>query len=200
MNFSGKTVTSEHVVLLDQSLQPIGSTPKSNVHHANTPLHLAVSCYLFDENQRLFVSQRAYTKLTWPGVITNSACGHPLPQESLHSAVHRIVNRELGCAVRQLATVLPNFSYHAVSEEGIVEWEYCPVVVGTIESAELELNPDEVAGGFWMTWDAFVKFAAQQPDTIDLSPWCQLQAAALRGFEQPYNMSDRTAELPKYLA
>ncbi|WP_078322722.1 isopentenyl-diphosphate Delta-isomerase [Mycobacteroides chelonae] len=199
MNASVKTAAPEHVVLLDQSLQPIGSTPKSHVHHDNTPLHLAVSCYLFDENLRLFVSQRAYTKLTWPGVITNSACGHPLPQESLHDAVRRIVNRELGCNVRQLATVLPNFSYHAVSEDGIVEWEYCPVVVGAIESAELAPNPDEVAGGFWLTWGAFAKLAVQQPDTIGLSPWCKLQAAALGGFEQPYNMSDRSGELPKYL-
>lgn len=188
---------TDHVVLLDRHMEPAGSMPKDVVHHDKTPLHLAVSCYLFDQHQRLFVSQRARTKHTWPGAITNSACGHPAPGETLHHAAHRIVRRELGCEIHRIATVLPHFRYRAVSPEKVVEWEYCPVIVATIDSREITLNPEEVDGGLWLNWKTFAELT-QRHDTIGLSPWCKLQVAALRG-AAPNEISDKTHQLPTYL-
>ena len=52
---SGVT-TVEQVVLLDEAGQPIGAAPKDEVHHRDTPLHLAFSCYVVDAaGQRLDV-------------------------------------------------------------------------------------------------------------------------------------------------
>ncbi|EFV14553.1 isopentenyl-diphosphate Delta-isomerase [Segniliparus rugosus] len=192
------TADSEHVVLLDDALLPAGSAPKATVHDAETPLHLALSCYLFDQDRRLFVSQRARSKLTWPGVVTNSACGHPLPGEPLHHAARRVVRRELGCEIRELSTVLPHFSYRAVSSANIVEWEYCPVVVARVDSRELSPNPEEVEGGLWLRWDSFVELA-RQPEAMGLSPWCRLQMKELGEHQAPYERADRTNELPGYL-
>lgn len=188
----------DHVVLLDQSLRPSGDMAKDVVHHTDTPLHLAVSCYLFDENRFLFVSQRSRKKLTWPGAITNSACGHPLPGESLHAAARRVVRRELGCDIDNIITVLPHFRYRAVSAANIVEWEYCPVIAATVDSAAIRPNPDEVEGGMWLSWPSFVELTTQR-DALGLSPWCKLQTEQLHADLAPYEIADRTHELPNYL-
>ena len=86
----------ELVVLLDEQGEAIGTTPKRGVHHADTPLHLAFSCYLFDDTGRLLMTRRALHKPTWPGAWTNSVCGHPAPGEPIEDAVRRRVLDEVG--------------------------------------------------------------------------------------------------------
>ena len=49
----------ELVVLLADDATPIGTALKSEVHHRDTPLHLAFSCYLFDRDGRLLLTRLA---------------------------------------------------------------------------------------------------------------------------------------------
>ena len=49
------------------------------MHHDDTPLHLAFSCYVVDPAGRLLVTTRAASKPSFPGVVTNTVCGHPPP-------------------------------------------------------------------------------------------------------------------------
>ena len=167
--------TPELVVLLDEDGQAIGTADKAGVHHADTPLHLAFSCYLFDDAGNVLETQRALHKRTFPGVWTNSCCGHPAPGEPLDDAVRRRVEQELGTSVTDLRLVLPRFRYRA-EQDGVVENEMCPVFVGSA-SGGVSPDPDEVGEARWEPWQPFR--AAVLDGTRAVSVWCREQVAEL---------------------
>ncbi|GAA1750648.1 isopentenyl-diphosphate Delta-isomerase [Streptomonospora arabica] len=121
------TAAEERVVLLDGGHRPVGTADKRLVHGPRTPLHLAFSCYVFDPGGRLLVTRRALDKTAWPGVWTNSFCGHPGPGEPMEAALHRRAREELGISLEGVAVLLPEFAYRAADASGIVENEFCPV-------------------------------------------------------------------------
>lgn len=164
------------VVLLDDEEQPTGTAPRAEVHTADTPLHLAFSCYLRDGEGRVLVTRRALAKRTWPGVWTNSFCGHPRPGEDMVDTLHRYAAHELGTAVRDVECVLPRFRYRAVDASGVVENEVCPVFVATV-AADLRPHPDEVAEHQWVDVDDLRTLATSTPWAV--SPWCVEQVGEL---------------------
>jgi isopentenyl-diphosphate delta-isomerase len=167
------------VVLLDEDGRPCGTARKDEVHTLDTPLHLAFSCWVFDENGRTLLTRRSLAKLTWPGVWTNSFCGHPEPGEDLADTVHRRGWDELGARLADVRLVLPSFRYRAVSASGIVENEVCPVYTARLASA-LDPHPDEVADLRWTTLHDLRERTAGEPGPF--SPWMleQLDQLAAR--------------------
>ncbi len=170
------------VVLLDEDRRPIGQLPKSQVHHAATPLHLAFSCYIFDSSGAVLMTRRATSKKTWPGVWTNTCCGHPLPGEASHDAAARRLREELGLRLVHSAVALPDFGYRAVAPDGVVENEFCPVLVGTVDGA-LRPDPSEVLEYRWAPWPDVVALVAAAPWAI--SPWSALQIPQLAALDRP---------------
>ncbi len=168
---------NELVVLLDEEGRALGSAAKASVHHARTPLHLAFSCYVLDPDGRLLVTQRALSKVTFPGVWTNSCCGHPAPGESLEAAVGRRVRQELGVTLTDVRLVLPRFRYRAVMDNGVVENELCPVYVATCaDPAGVHPDPTEVEDLVWEPWASFRESVLAGRD---VSSWCREQVAEL---------------------
>jgi isopentenyl-diphosphate Delta-isomerase len=162
----------ETVVLVDESGRPVGFADKRTVHSADTPLHLAFSCHVFDRQGRVLVTRRSLRKLTWPGVWTNSFCGHPAPDEPVENAIARRAQRELGLAVRDVEVVAPDFRYRATDASGIVENELCPVYRAVADSP-LDPRPDEVAEYAWVEPDTLRTAVLAAPYAF--SPWLALQ-------------------------
>ncbi|MGV8873548.1 MAG: isopentenyl-diphosphate Delta-isomerase [Rhodococcus sp. (in: high G+C Gram-positive bacteria)] len=169
---------AQHVVLLDDEGRAVGTQDKTTVHTLETPLHLAFSSYVVRSDGAVLLTRRASSKTTWPGVLTNSCCGHPAPGEDLEDAVLRRIGEELGLHASSAELVLPHFRYRAVMDNGIVEHEICPVYrVRVDEHATLDPDPLEVDETRWVSWREFS--AGVLDGSIDVSPWCRTQVEQL---------------------
>ncbi|CAL8899761.1 isopentenyl-diphosphate Delta-isomerase [Kocuria varians] len=164
----------EHVVLLDEQHRPTGTALKSQVHTEDTPLHLAFSCHVLNRDGEVLVTRRALEKRTWPGVWTNSFCGHPGPGESFEAAIARRARQELGLSIHGITEVLPGFRYRATDASGIVENEFCPVYVARAE-AEPRPAASEVAEYAWLAPAQLVSAVENAP--FAFSPWLAEQIA-----------------------
>jgi isopentenyl-diphosphate delta-isomerase len=166
----------EQVVLVDEAGTPVGTADKTAVHSTETPLHLAFSCHVYDRDGRVLVTRRSLAKFTWPGVWTNSFCGHPAPGESFETAISRRARQELGISLTAIEVVLPDFRYRAVDASGIVENEICPVYRAVTMDA-VTANPEEVAEFEWV--DPTALGAAVEAAPYAFSPWLGLQLEQL---------------------
>ena len=174
--------TEEVVILVDEAGHALGTTPKATVHHQETPLHLAFSCYVLDPDGRLLVTRRALHKPTWPGVWTNTVCGHPAPGERLADAVRRRAVQELGMVLDEVQLTLPAFRYEATMANGVRENELCPVFTA-VSSSTVRPDAAEVEEATWVRWAEFRDsvLAGER----DVSPWCVEQVAELAAQELP---------------
>ncbi len=168
----------ELVRLMDDDGNDIGVADKRTVHTGDTPLHLAFSCHIFDHHGRTLLTRRALTKSTWPGVWTNSFCGHPAPGESMEDAIRRRAREELRLEICQPTPVLPDFRYRAVDASGIVENEICPVYRADYPGdpqETLDPHPGEVSEWAWLEPGKLAQSVAGAP--FAFSPWlvCQLE-------------------------
>jgi isopentenyl-diphosphate delta-isomerase len=149
----------EMLVMVDDAGKPIGTMPKAEVHHGNTELHSAFSVFVFNDDGEVLLQQRALTKKSWPGVWSNSCCGHVMLHETIEDAARRRLRYELGLNVRDLQIMLPDFRYRA-EMNGIVENEICAVLVARCDR-EPRINPNEVAAIRWISWNEWVSEVAE---------------------------------------
>lgn len=169
------TQTDDLVVLLDEQGFATGTAERQSVHTGETPLHLAISCYVFDSADQLLITKRARGK-TFAGVWTNSFCGHPRPGESLQQAVHRRARDELGLQLADVRLLLPEFRYTA-EQHGIVENEMCPVFSARTLGGVV-VDRTEVAAHEWVDW---AMFSADVCDGHrEVSQWSRQQIEQLR--------------------
>ncbi|MBU1327162.1 isopentenyl-diphosphate Delta-isomerase [Patescibacteria group bacterium] len=183
----------ELVILVDEQNNQIGTAAKDTVHTKHTPLHRAFSLFLFNSKKELLITQRAKTKKTFPGVWTNTVCGHPAPEESILDAARRRLKEELGI-VRTTKTrpglgrsdnTLPaitevtQYRYRFADKNGTVENEICPILV-TYADIDPKPNPLEIDDWKWMPWNEFLKDIKTNKDKY--SPWCREEAQILAPF------------------
>lgn len=175
----------ELIVFVNEDGTPTGETgPKLASHTAETKLHLAFSCYIFRRSDNKFLlTQRALTKKVWPGVWTNSVCGHPAPGETTEDAIRRRANYELGIKnVTDIKVLLPNYRYTTPPYNGIIENEFCPVYLAYIEE-EFTPNPAEVEAYKWLAWREYVELLNDPKNAKSMSYWAKDQYKQLKKLE-----------------
>ncbi|KQV06607.1 isopentenyl-diphosphate Delta-isomerase [Leifsonia sp. Root112D2] len=169
-------IGSEQVVLLNEEGREIGTADKSSVHGRETPLHLAFSCYVFNAEGQVLIARRALLKKAWPGVWTNSFCGHPQPAETMLNAVRTRAAYELGMTLSEIELALPLFRYRATDAAGVVENEMCPVYLA-VSASEPDPRPREVMETRWIEPLDLAESMRRTPWAF--SPWMVLQAQLL---------------------
>lgn len=178
------------IVYVDEDGTPIGISPKLAAHDGDTKLHSAFSVFLFNKKGELLLQQRALSKKTWPGVWSNSCCGHVMLHESVEHAARRRIKYELGLTVGELYLILPDFRYRA-EKDGVVENEICPVFAGFAD-VDLRPNPDEVDAVRWVVWNEFVVEVADPANGY--SPWAREEVELLAKNLQFNDLYSRISE------
>ena len=136
----------EYVILVDENDQEIGTMEKQEAHEKGL-LHRAFSVFVFNENKKLLLQQRALTKYHSAGLWTNTCCSHPRIGETIEQAAHRRLMEEMGFDC-ELSTKT-SFIYKAAFENGLTEHEFDHVLVGSF-NGEINFNPTEVKKFKWI--------------------------------------------------
>ncbi|MFX2599533.1 isopentenyl-diphosphate Delta-isomerase [Enterobacter hormaechei] len=167
----------EHVILVNDQGKVIGTQEKYAAHTSHTPLHLAFSSWLFNANGECLLTRRALSKKAWPGVWTNSVCGHPQADEATEQAIIRRCRFEVGAEITDITPITPEFRYREADPSGIVENEICPVYAARVTNT-LAINDEEVMEYQWVELDAL--FRALDATPWAFSPWMVQEANTAR--------------------
>ncbi|MGW6355873.1 isopentenyl-diphosphate Delta-isomerase [Streptomyces sp. NPDC055092] len=158
-NGTGEAILLE---LVDEDGRTIGTAEKLSAHQAPGQLHRAFSVFLFDEQGRLLLQQRALGKYHSPGVWSNTCCGHPYPGEAPFAAAARRTFEELGVSPSLLAEAGTVRYNHPDPESGLVEQEFNHLFVGMVQ-APLRPDPSEVGETAYATAEELAVRHAQGP-------------------------------------
>ena len=147
------------VVLVDESDRPVGVAPKLQAH-VDGVLHRAFSVFLLDGRGKVLLQRRAAGKYHSAGLWSNTACGHPRPEEDTREAAARRLYEEMGvrCELVPAGAVV----YRAEVGGGLVEHEYDHVFVGRFDG-EPDPDPAEVSAWRWMPLDELRADRAANP-------------------------------------
>ncbi|KAI1826508.1 isopentenyl-diphosphate delta-isomerase [Xylaria intraflava] len=181
----------EVCIVLDNDDNPIGTASKKLCHLMTNIekglLHRAFSCFLFDDQKRLLLQQRATEKITFPDMWTNTCCSHPLgiPSETganlpdsvdgVKRAAQRKLDQELGIRTEQVPfedfRFLTRIHYKAPSDGkwGEHEIDYILFIKANVD---LNVNPNEVRDTKYVTQDE-LKALFKDP-TLKFTPWFKL--------------------------
>jgi len=137
----------ELVVLVDEKDNQVGLMPKMEAHE-KAVLHRAFSVFIFNNEGKLMLQQRAADKYHSPLLWTNTCCSHQREGETNLEAGKRRLEEEMGFTT-DLKEVFW-FVYKAPFENGLTEHELDHVMVGYYDEAP-KINKEEVASYKWMS-------------------------------------------------
>lgn len=197
----------DECVLVDEADNITGHASKWQAHRFEGAqpsglLHRAFSVFLFDGANRLLLQQRALSKITFPGVWTNTCCSHQLhgyqPTEvdgaedvaagkvmGTASAAVRKLDHELGLPSAELPLqsfrYLTRLHYCAADRDpsrpdspwGEHEMDY--ILFIRVPDASLAPNPEEVADVRYVTQDQ-LKEMMDPASGLKWSPWFRIIA------------------------
>lgn len=138
-------MTDERVILVNECDEMIGVENKIKAHLLGA-LHRAFSVFVINAEGQLLMQKRAQTKYHSKGLWSNTCCGHPRPGETVEEASRRRLWEEMGfeSELRKLF----DFIYRSHVDEGLIEYEYDHILVGTFTGTP-KPDPEEIDEWKW---------------------------------------------------
>lgn len=122
------------------------------------------------------MTKRSAKKKAFPGVWTNTVCGHPGVGEDIVDAAKRRLHDELGLVSNDIKLVSP-YQYRFTDANGIVENEICPIFVGHTNT-DPKPHDHEVDEWKWIDWKEFLEDIKNNSEIY--SPWSRKEAIILQ--------------------
>jgi isopentenyl-diphosphate delta-isomerase len=157
----------EHVILVDESDNPVGTMEKLEAHEKGI-LHRAFSILLVNSRGDWLLQKRAWKKYHSAGLWTNTCCSHPRPGETMEQATGRKLEQEMG--IRAALTLAYKFIYKAPLN-GLIEHELDYVFTG-VSDAVPEVNKDEVEDWKYASLTEIHREMQSHPERF--TPWFKL--------------------------
>ena len=150
---------SDELILVDSFDRPIGGGLKLPVHREGR-LHRAFSVFIVDDGKML-VQRRNPAKYHSGNLWANACCSHPRAGEETREAAMRRLREETGivCELEELYS----FVYRTVFDDGISEYEYDHVFLGTYRGP-VDPDPEEIAELAWVLFDDLAASLVHEPD------------------------------------
>ena len=139
----------EKLILVDEHDVPVGTMEKMEAHQ-KAALHRAFSVFIFNSKGEMLLQQRALNKYHSGGLWTNACCSHPYEGQETLAAAEKRLQEEMGFSTS--LTKAFDFVYKAPFDNGLTEYEFDHVYIGTYEN---EIIPDksEVADYCYMSME-----------------------------------------------
>jgi isopentenyl-diphosphate delta-isomerase len=181
----------EVCIALDWEDKPIGSASKKTCHimpniHKGL-LHRAFSVFLFNDENKLLLQQRADEKITFPSMWTNTCCSHPLAiptelgndlpssVEGVKRAAQRKLDQELGIVKEDIPLdkfkFLTRIHYVAPSNGAWGEHEI-DYILFIRSNPKLAVNPNEVKDTCWVSPEELKEMFKDK--SLLFTPWFKL--------------------------
>ena len=166
----------DEVVLVNIHDEPTGTMEKMAAHL--TPnLHRAFSVFLFDNEGKMLLQQRAFSKYHSGGLWTNTCCSHPRPDEETLKAAKRRLAEELGAEAN--INLAFDFIYQVAFENGLHEYEYDHVFIGSY-NGKVYPNPNEVSAYCYKSLEEIKADLASQPQRY--TEWFKIALPKLEAY------------------
>lgn len=167
----------EEVILVTDTDRPIGTMEKMEAHRQPN-LHRAFSVFLFNQQNKMLLQQRAHDKYHSPGLWTNTCCSHPRPGEDITAAATRRLKEEMGIENARIDKAF-EFVYQAAFDNGLYEYEYDHVFTG-IYHGPTTVNPSEVASYCFKSLEEIKNEIDSRPELY--TAWFKIALPKLEAF------------------
>ncbi|CAH6722396.1 isopentenyl-diphosphate Delta-isomerase [[Candida] jaroonii] len=189
----------ELCIVLDYDDKPIGAGTKKLCHLMDNInqglLHRAFSVFLFNDEGKLLLQQRADEKITFPSMWTNTCCSHPLSVKSelgpndvfkLENAIEgakvaaqRKLEHELGIPTDQVIiedfNFLTRIHYKSASGDEASKWgehEIDYILILKASNVDINANLNEVKDYKYVTQDELKEMFTKED--LVFTPWFKL--------------------------